>query len=79
MLEEPADELGRGQCHGIPTGVAGILVAEGHVSLIDGHDAAIGDGNPVDVTREVVQSFVGSLDSGFTVDDPLFVPDFLWE
>ena len=79
MLEEPADELGSGQRHGIPAGVAGILVAEGHISLINGHDAVVGDGNPVDVTSEIGEYFVCSLDGGFAVDDPLFVPDFLGE
>jgi hypothetical protein len=79
MLEEPADELGSGQSHGIPTGVPGILVAEGDVSVVNGHDAVIGDGNAVDVASEISQYCVGSLDSGFAVDDPLFIPDFLWE
>ena len=53
MLEEPTDELLGCQRHGPPLGVPGVLVAEGHLAVLDSQDATVGDGNAVDVSSEV--------------------------
>lgn len=75
MLEEAADELQGFESHGLPEGIAGVLVAEGDAVVSDGQDTVVGDGDAVDVAREIPHDFLGALDDGFAVDHPGFFPD----
>jgi len=74
MLEKATHELQGRECHGLPASLLGVLVAEGYGVVVDGKDAVVGDGNPVDVAGEVHEDLLGALDRGFTVDDPRGMP-----
>jgi hypothetical protein len=78
MLQKAANELVGLKRHRLPRCVAAALVAEDHLAVIDGKDAAVGDGHTMDVASEVLKYTVGSLDRGLDVDDPVLVPDRLW-
>jgi hypothetical protein len=58
MLEKAADELVGGQGHGLPVLVLGILVAEAPLTVLGREDAAIGQGDPVDILAQVVQDLL---------------------
>ena len=74
MLQETADELHHRQGHRLPYLFPGILVAEGNLAVISGKDAIVGDGDAVDVTGEILEDFLCSLDTGLTVNDPFDLP-----
>jgi len=75
MLQEPADEFFSRKSHGSPGLLARVFVAELNLAMIDGKDTAVGNGYPVDIASKIAQYFVGTLDRGFAVDHPLFLPD----
>jgi hypothetical protein len=49
VLEESADEFPGLQGHRLPAGCTGVLVAEDDLAIVGGQDAAVGDGDAVDV------------------------------
>ena len=71
VLKEATDELLGRYRHRTPLVVCGVLVAEGDLAVFDAQDAAVGDGDPVDVAPEVRQDVLGALDGGLAVDHPL--------
>ena len=75
VLEESTDELLGVQRHCPPAGFAGFLVAEGDPAIVDGEDTAVGDSDAVDVTAEVFQHSVSTLDGRLAVDDSVSPPD----
>src|SRR5882724_13583994 len=77
MLQKAPDELVGGQRHGLPALVLSILIAEADVAVIAREHPAIGQRDPVDIAAQVVQSLLGALDGGFSVDDPPLAPDHL--
>ena len=80
MLDETPYELLSGESHGLPLiEVTTVLVAEGYVSVVDGDDPVIGDGDTVDIACEIVQDFVSALDRGFAFHYPVDVPNRVWE
>ena len=50
-----------------------ILVAEGHLAMLEGHETVIGDGDAVGIAGQVLEHMLGVLDGLFGVDDPLLV------
>jgi hypothetical protein len=75
MLQKAPDELVGRQGHGLPALILGILIAEAHVAVLDRENTAIGQRNPVDISPQVLQDWLGTLHGGFAVDDPPFGPD----
>ena len=75
VLEEAADELAGFERHGPPRGVIHLLVTERDLAVFDGEDAAVGDGDTVNVPSQVAQDVIGALDAGFAVDHPVLSPD----
>ncbi len=76
MDEEAADEFAGGQRHRLVAGRAVeaiVLVLEGDAVLVDGYEAAIGDGHAVGVAGEIAQDLLGSSERSFAVDHPLAV------
>jgi hypothetical protein len=43
--------------------------------ILDGEDAAVGDGDAVDVAGQVVEDLLGALTRRLAVDDPVLLPD----
>jgi hypothetical protein len=74
VLEKATHEFQGRECHGLPAALAGVLVAESYGVALDGKDAVVGDGNPVDVAGEVHEDLLGTLDRGFAVDHPWGMP-----
>ncbi len=73
MHQEAADELERGQPHGLwaITGFdAAILPAEGHGTGIGGDQTGVRDGGPVGVTAQAGQNRLRPAEGRFGIDNP---------
>jgi len=72
--QEPAYELCRSQRHG---GVAArafktvVFDAEGDTTFIETDQSAVGNGDPVRVTRQIRQNSFGSCEGFFGINDPV--------
>ena len=72
VQEEATEELRPVQRHGARSVAVGvILVAEGDGLVIHRHQSAIGDGDAVRVTREVLENLLGSAEGRLGVDHPV--------
>ena len=67
-----------GKRHGLDPGVAGsfasgaiILPAEGDAVIVEGDEAAVGDGDPVGVAGEIGEHRLRPAERALGVDDPL--------
>ena len=72
--EEAADELVGGERHALVSIAAldaVVLPLEGDALLVEGDQAAVGDGNAVGVTRQIGQHRLGPAERALGVDDPL--------
>ncbi len=79
VLEKAAQKLGRCQSSGPPALSLSVFVAKGYRAVLSGQEARVGDGDPVNVARQVVDHLGNALDSGFAVDDPRGLPERLGE
>jgi hypothetical protein len=77
MLQKAAHELQRWQGHGLPALVLSILIAEADVTVRDREQPAIGQGDAVDISAQVIQHLLWALHGRFAVDDPPLGPDGL--
>ncbi len=75
MLKKTPDELSSADGHALGFGCSGGPISEGHLAIVDREDSAVGDGHTVNVAGEVLQDFAGALDSRFTVNDPILLPE----
>ena len=50
-----------------------VLVAEGHLAVLQGHEPVVGDGHAMGIAGEVLEDMLGVLEGLFGVDDPLLV------
>jgi hypothetical protein len=48
-----------------------VLVAKGHLVVLEGDQAMIGNGDPVGVAGEVAQDMLGATEGRFEIDDPV--------
>ncbi len=74
MDEKAPDELGRGQGHGLVAITAlGAIVfpLEGDATLIAGNEAAVADGDPMGVARQVSKYGLGSGERSLGIDHPV--------
>ena len=72
--EEAADELVCGKRHALVSIAAldaVVLPLEGDALLVEGDQAAVGDGSAVSVTRKIGQHRLGAAERPLRVDDPL--------
>jgi hypothetical protein len=72
--EEAADEIVRAERHAfvsIAALDAIVLPLESDILLIEGDQAAVGDGNAVGIARKISQHGLGSAERALCVDDPL--------
>ena len=76
MLKEPADTLDGIELGGARSCTAGFTIGEGDGAVLEGDDAAIGDGDPEDRGGEGREGG-GPVRVGLTLDIPVGVPD-LW-
>jgi hypothetical protein len=74
-----ADARQRGQGHGLPAMVLGILRAAADLAIHDGEQTAMGQRDPVDRAAQVAASLVGPWPGRLTVHDPRPRPDRLRE
>jgi len=73
MKKEPSDKLVGLEGHGFLTVMVGIIwPEEGNLAVLEGEDAVISDGDPVDISAEVLKDSLGIIEGGFAIDDPLF-------
>ena len=56
VLKKTANELLGRKGHRFPTGVPGVLVAEGDLAAFDGKDAVVGDGDAVHIGARYVRT-----------------------
>ena len=76
--QEPADELVGGERHELlPVGSVAtvVLVAEGDAGLVEGDQAAVRDGDPVGLARQVGEHRLGTCEGRLGVDGPALLPD----
>ena len=74
MLQKAAQEFHGLQGHGLPFPGGCILVPEGHMIVIHGENAVVGDGDPVDIAGQVSQHLFRLLEGRSGEDDPVIVP-----
>ena len=72
MEQEAADELFGGEGQGLEAAVMAVVPpTEADLTVLDGEEAVVGDGDAVGVAAEVVEDLVGAGEGGLGVDDPL--------
>ena len=72
MEQEAADELFGGEGQGLEAAVMAVVApAEADLTVLDGEEAVVGDGDAVGVAAEVVEDLVGAGEGALGVDDPL--------
>ncbi len=74
VLEEAVQELKDGQGHFAGLAGIGVAIAEGDRLIVVMEDGRVGQGDTVDVAREVLQRLL-AIAHGFYVHDPVDVPD----
>ncbi len=74
MLQKTSYELLGANSHGFCLSIPGILISKGNLPVVDREDSAIGDGDTVNVAREIIEDRTGTLDGRFTVNDPVLLP-----
>jgi len=72
MLQEAADELVRGERHDLgPAVLAIVLPGKADLTIIELHQAAVGDGDAVGVAAEIAEHLLRPGERRLGVDDPL--------
>ena len=74
MLQKTPDEFLGVDCHGLCLGPAGTLVSKGNLAVVDRNDSTVGDGDTVNVAGEIIEDCTGTLNSRFTVNNPVLLP-----
>ena len=75
MLEKTPNELLGIDGHGLRFSCASAPIPKGHLTVVDRENSAVGNGDPVDVAPQVVEDLAATLDSRFTVNDPVLFPE----
>jgi hypothetical protein len=57
----------------------GVFVAEGNVAVFKGEDTVVGDRDAVDIAGKIRKYLISTLYGGFTVDNPVGLPEGLRE
>ena len=75
VQQEASDELIGAQGHELGLVVVAIVLpAEADLSLVQTHEAAVGDGDAMDVAAEIGEDLGRAAERGLGVDDPLDLP-----
>jgi hypothetical protein len=77
VRQDAADALPRGQGHGLPALVLGLLRAAAHVAGRDREPPAMGQGAAVDLSAQVIQPLLWALPGGCAGDHPPVGPSRL--
>ena len=73
MLQEAANELVRGERHDLgPAVLAIVFPGEADLTVIEPHQAAVGDGDAVGVAAKIAEHLLRPGERRFGVDDPLY-------
>ena len=75
MLEQAPQKLHSRQQHGFPFPGGGMLILEGHLVVVHGENAVVGDGNPVDIAAQICQHLFRFFKGRPGKDAPVMVPD----
>lgn len=74
MEKESSDKLACLQRHGLLTVVVCIISPkEGNITVLDGKDAVIADGDPMGISSEVLKDPRGAIKGRFAIDDPFLM------
>ena len=80
MQEKAADELVRGQGHGLDTiTLASVAEGKAHLATLDIDDAMIGDGDTMGVASEIVEHLLRACHGPLGIDHPRLVIERLNE
>jgi hypothetical protein len=74
VLQKTPDELLGADGHGLLLRSAGTLISEGDLAVFGRDYSAIGNGYTVNVAGEIIEDCTGTLNSRFTVNDPVLLP-----
>src|SRR5262249_58567447 len=74
VLQEPAHELVPRQARVNPAAGGPLLVADSDASVVEVVDAVVGDGNAVDVARDILEHGFGTVAPGRAMHDPGLPP-----
>ena len=77
MLQIAAHEFVAGKGAGLVAIGLSILVAEGHVGVVEDEQPPVGDGDAKGVTGEIVEHRLLALAPGLDVNDPALPPDVI--
>jgi hypothetical protein len=73
MEEEPADKLLGLEDHGLLAVMVRIISPEeGNLTVADGEEAVIADGDSVGISTQILQDPLGAIEGRFAIDDPFF-------
>lgn len=73
MQAEAAQELVQGQFHDLGfAGIGVVFPSKTHAIVLDGEDAAVGNGGAVGVAGEVAQNLLRTREGAFGIDGPFF-------
>jgi hypothetical protein len=77
MEEEPADKLLGLEHHGLLAIMVRIISPEeGNLTVPDGEEAVIADGDSVGISTQVLQDPLGASEGRFAIDDPFFMVEW---
>ena len=72
MKQETAQELVNWQSHDLlPVAVSGISPSESNLSVSEGKQSVVGDGNAVGVSAEIAQHVLRATEGRLGIDDPV--------
>src|SRR5262249_5315614 len=74
VLQGPARELVPPQGRVNPAAGGPLLVADGDAGVVEVDDAVVGDGNAVDIAREILEHGFGTVAPGRAMHDPGLPP-----
>jgi hypothetical protein len=75
VLQESSNELDGRQGHNSPLPLAGFLITESDLPVVDSDQSTVGESDPVEIATEVLQDPLGSLPGWATVNPPPLPPD----
>ena len=75
MLEKTPNELLGVDGHGLRLSCASAPIPKAHLTVVDREDSAICNSDSVNIAGEVIEDLAATLDSRFTVNDPVLFPE----
>ena len=74
MLQKTPDKLLCPDGHGFRLSIPGILIPKGNLAVAGRDYSAVGDGDTMNVTGEIIEDCASALDGWLAVNDPFLLP-----